>query len=48
MKIVIDIPKDRMNSIKQFGIKQSEVYMLEKALINGTPLKKYLRILRQR
>ena len=40
MQIVIDIPEDRLNSIKQFGIKQNEVYMLEKALINSTSLPK--------
>ena len=40
MKIVIDIPEDRLNSIKHFGIKQNEVYMLEKALMGGTPLPK--------
>ena len=41
MQIVIDIPENRLNSIKQFGIKQNEVYMLEKALICGTPLSEY-------
>ena len=38
MKLIIDIPEERYKSIKQFGIKQNEVYMLEKALISGTPL----------
>lgn len=40
MQIVIDVDEDRLNSIKHFGIKQNEVYMLEKALINGIPLPK--------
>ena len=34
MQIVIDVDEDRLNSIKHFGIKQNEVYMLEKAYIN--------------
>ena len=38
MKLIIDIPKGRLNSIKMFGIKQNEVCMLERALISGTPL----------
>ena len=40
MKLVIDIPEERLNSIKRFGIKQNEVCMLERALISGTPLPK--------
>lgn len=38
MKLIIDIPEERLNSIKRFGIKQNEVCMLERALISGTPL----------
>lgn len=38
MKLIIDIPKERLDSIKHFGIKQNEVSMLERALISGTPL----------
>ena len=38
MKIIIDIPEERLDSIKHFGIKQNEVSMLERALISGTPL----------
>lgn len=40
MKLIIDIPKERLDSIKHFGIKQNEVSMLERALISGTPLSK--------
>lgn len=40
MKLIIDIPKERLDSIKHFGIKQNEVSMLERALISGTPLPK--------
>ncbi len=38
MKLIIDIPEERLDSIKHFGIKQNEVSMLERALISGTPL----------
>lgn len=38
MKLIIDIPKERLDSIKHFGIKQNEVSMLERAIVNGTPL----------
>ena len=38
MKLIIDIPEERLYSIKRFGIKQNEVCMLERALISGTPL----------
>jgi len=38
MKFIIDILEERLDSIKHFGIKQNEVSMLERALINGTPL----------
>ena len=37
MKLIIDIPEERLDSIKHFGIKQNEVSMLERALISGTP-----------
>lgn len=40
MKLIIDIPEERLDSIKHFGIKQNEVSMLERALISGTPLPK--------
>ena len=40
MQVVIEIPEDRFNSIKHFGIKQNEVYMLEKSLISGKLLQK--------
>ena len=40
MKLIIDIPEERLNSIKRFGIKQNEVCMLESALISGTTLPK--------
>ena len=40
MKLIVDIPEERLNSIKHFGIKQNEVYMLEKSIINGIPLDK--------
>ena len=38
MRLVIDIPEYRYKSIKNLGIKQNEVYMLEKAIANGTPI----------
>lgn len=37
MKLIIDIPEERLNSIKRFGIKQNEVSMTEHALISGIP-----------
>lgn len=40
MEIIIDIPEERLKSIKAFGINQNEIYMFEKALMNGTPLPK--------
>ena len=37
MKLIIDIPEERLKSIKRFGIKLNETYMLERALISATP-----------
>jgi len=38
VKLIVEIPRERLDSIKRFGIKQNEVSMLERALISGTSL----------